>query len=187
MRDIFRTVPAHPASIRNNWAWYFTWGIILIILGIIAMSIAAFTTMVSVIFLGAVIAVGGVILLIDTFKFWWKRWDGFLLHLLTAILYLVLGIFLMQDPVFGAMSLTFLLGIFYLVVGLVRLIYGFSLKLSTWGWSVFNGLISVVLGFLILANWPASSLFIIGLFVGIDLVIAGWVYIMLAMTASSNT
>ena len=171
-----------PAVYSKQWGWLFTWGLILIILGLIAISVSELTTFISVIFIGAIILVSGVVIIIDAFKFWWQKWSGFFLHLIMGILYVIAGTMLIESPVLGAMSLTLVLGVFYLVLGIFRLIYSFSLRTPNWGWSLLSGIIALILGLLILANWPASSLIIIGLFVGIDLVFLGWTYIMVALT-----
>lgn len=172
-------------DINAYWGWFLAWGILLLVLGIAAISAATLTTLISVLFLGFVITIGGVVIMIDTFTFWWRRWQGFILHLLIALLYLVVGVMLINNPVAAAASLTLFLGILYIFAGIFRVIYSLTVKLNRWGLSFFSGLVSLLLGILIVSSWPSSSLFIIGLFVGIDLVIAGWVYIMGALTAKN--
>jgi uncharacterized membrane protein HdeD (DUF308 family) len=100
-----------------------------------------------------------------------------------GILYVVMGAMLIYSPILGSISLTLLLGIFYLMIGMFRLGYSWSMKSPRWGWNLFNGILCLLIGVLILASWPGSSLFIIGLFVGIDLVFAGWAYVMAALAA----
>lgn len=168
-------------SLRLNWGWLLTLGIILFLLGIYAISLDTLTTLITVIFLGALILISGILILLDTFKFWWGNWLGFFLHFIIGVLYVVVGWMLIQNPISASISLTLLLGIFYVIVGLVRLIYTFSISVPQTGWRVFNSLITLVLGILILASWPSSSLFIIGLFVGIDLLVVGMSYIMIAL------
>lgn len=171
----------------KNWGWFFLWGIALFILGMTAIGATTFTTLFSVIFLGSLLLLGGVIIIIDAFSFWWHKWSGFFLHLIIGIFYCAIGVMLIQSPAIASISITLLLGIFYLAVGIFRLIYSLSLRTPMWGWGFFNGLISLLLGILILASWPASGLFIIGLFVGIDLLFCGLSYIMTAFAARSLT
>ena len=177
--------PKNIALVGSHWAWFLALGILLMVVGAIAISAAAFTTIVSVIFIGVLITIGGVVILLDSFKSWWGKWGGFLLHLLLGILYIAAGTMLINSPIMGSISITLLLGIFYIIVGTSRLVSSSSWKMARWGWGFFNGLITLLLGILILANWPASSLFIIGLFVGIDLFVAGWVYLMIALAAKN--
>lgn len=169
----------------KNWGWFLTWGIALFILGMVAIGATALTTLISVIFLGSLLLLGGVVIIIDAFSFWWHKWSGFFLHLIIGIFYCAIGVMLIQSPAIASISITFLLGIFYLSVGIFRVIYSLSLRTPRWSWGFFNGLISLLLGILILASWPASGLFIIGLFVGIDLVFCGMSYIMTAFAARS--
>lgn len=168
---------------RKNASSFLLWGSALFVLGLLAISFSYFTTMLSVIILGCIIFATGIIIIFDTFTSWRDKKHGFLLNLIIAILYLVVGSMLIYGPVLAAASLTLLLGGLYMVLGLFRIFYSMSVRLPQWGWSLFNGIVSLVLGFLILAHWPASSLFIIGLFVGIDLVFCGWAYIMIGLAA----
>lgn len=171
------------SMIGAHWGWFFLLSIALIILGVVAVGASVFTTLITMVFLGVIITIGGVVLLIDCFKSWWGKGGAFWLHLLLSILYIAAGSMLIENPVLGSMSITFVLGIFYTFVGVSRLVSSVSWKMPHWGWSFFNGLITLILGILILANWPASSLFIIGMFVGIDLIFAGWTYMMISLAA----
>lgn len=170
-------------SISKNWVLFLVWGIALIILGLLAISISTLTTLVSVFFLGVLIFIGGIFIFIDAFKSWRDSWGSFFLHIVMAILYLIAGAMLMINPTSAAISLTFILGVFYIVLGAFRLGSSFNFDLPHWGWRFFNGIIALLLGILILVHWPASSLFIIGLFIGIDLVFTGLTYAMLAVSA----
>lgn len=184
MMSSFR-IEQYKSSYAKNWGWFLLLGIVLVILGIAAVSAAVLTTLISVIFLGSLLLVGGIFVIIDTFKFWWQKWEGFFIHLLMGILYIVAGIVLLQNPVLGSISLTFLLGVFYTLIGLFRIFQSVTFRLIGWGWLLFSGLVSLLLGILILSNWPQASFYIIGLFVGIDLIVAGWVYITISMTSKA--
>jgi uncharacterized membrane protein HdeD (DUF308 family) len=126
------------------------------------------------------LVLSGGVLLLDTFGFWWKKWSGFFLHLIVSLLYLGVGFSLLMYPVEASVSLTLFLGIFYILAGVLRIGFAATLKTPRWGWAWFNGIVTLILGVLILSNWPASGLFIIGLFVGIDLLFAGWTFLMFA-------
>lgn len=173
----------HMPAFGKNWSRFFLWGVALVILGCIAISAAAFTTLLSVVFIGFLIFFAGIVTIVDTFTFWRGKWQGFLLHLLIAILYLAVGLMLINNPVEGSVSLTLLLGVFYILAGIVRILFASTLQAPKWGWGWLNGVVTLILGILIITNWPESSLFIIGLFVGIDLLFFGWAYIMSALAA----
>lgn len=169
--------------IPKNWGWLLVWGIILIGLGIVAIILATTTTLISVMILGALLFVGGIVFLIDTFKVWWGKWGPFFLFLIMSILYLIAGVALMKNPLFGAISLTLFLAIFYIIIGIFRIIGSLTTRVPQWGWILFSGIVALVLGILILAEWPTSGLFIIGLFIGIELLVIGWAYVLLAFSA----
>lgn len=170
---------------RKNWGWLLAWGIGLLILGALAISAATFTTLVSVIFLGALFFSGGVVVTLNTLQYWWRKGAGFPFNLIMGILYIILGLMLMLSPIPSAFSLTVLLAIFFIVVGVSRSVFSLILRYPRWGWGLLSGLITLILGIMILAQMPASSLFIIGLFVGIDLMFFGWGFIMAAIYTHS--
>lgn len=173
------------AAFAKHWCWFLLWGILLLVLGIIAISYTTATTILSVIFLGVLLLLGGIILIVDSFSFWWGKWGGFFWHLIMGILYVIVGILFVKNPLWASVSLTLMLAILFIIVGLFRIIYSSSIRLPRWGWTLFNGIITFILGILIYAQWPVSGLYIIGLFVGIDLIFAGWAYIMISLGARS--
>ncbi len=172
-------------AFSKNWGKFLVWGIILLILGLLAIGFATFTTLLSVIALGFFFFASGIVLIIDTLTFRQRKRKGFVIHLIMGVLYLLLGVVLIGNPIWASVSLTLFLGVFYLVLGLFRIFYSSYVQLPKWGWVLFNGVISLLLGLLILYHWPESSLFIIGLFVGIDLLFAGWAYIMAALAGKA--
>jgi uncharacterized membrane protein HdeD (DUF308 family) len=109
------------------------------------------------------------------------RWAGFFLHLLIAILFGITGILMLLRPVISAEAVTFLMSLFFLIGGIYQLVSGMLTHLPGWGWQALNGVVSAILGFLLLAQWPVSGLYAIGLFVGIDLIFYGWAWIALAL------
>jgi uncharacterized membrane protein HdeD (DUF308 family) len=167
----------------KNWVWFLIWGMVLLILGLFAVSAATFTTLLTVVALGFILLVCGTVILVDTFTFWWRRGHGFLLHLIMGIIYLTAAAMIICNPVASSISLTLLIGACLVFVGIFRITYAMSLQLLMWGWSLVNGILTLVLGILILASWPVSGLFIIGMFLGIDLIFCGWAYIMTAFAA----
>lgn len=171
--------------VKRRAGWIIFGGILLIILGLLAIAGTMTTTILSVLFLGTLLIIGGVVDIIDTFVSWWGLWKGFILHLLVGILFLALGVFLVRSPLLASISLTLWIGIFYIVLGVFRIFYSLSSNLSQWGWILFSGIIALLLGILILANWPTSGLYIIGLFVGIDLLFWGLAYMMIGISLKS--
>lgn len=170
-------------EIQRHWGWFLAIGCLLIILGVLAMGAAGFTTLFSMIFLGSVLLAGGIIQGINAVRT--RHGEGFLVNVLSSILYIVMGILLIMNPAIAAITLTLLLSAFYTVSGLFKIIAAIGNRFAQWGWVLFSGIISLALGILIWSEWPVSGLWVIGLFVGIDLIIAGWVWVTLALTAKN--
>jgi uncharacterized membrane protein HdeD (DUF308 family) len=116
-----------------------------------------------------------------------QGWRGFLLELLSAVLYLGVGVLLLVNPLEGALALTFVVAVFLLVEGIFKIITALRVRDHRgWGWLLASGIVSVILGVLIWAQWPASGLWVIGLLVGIQLLFTGWSLVMLALAARSH-
>jgi len=163
----------------HNWGWLLAFGIVLIVLGIVAVVRAATATIVSMVFFGWLLLFASVIQFVEAFMV--GHWAGFFLHLLIAILFGVVGLLMVVRPVISAEALTFLMSVFFLLGGLYQLIAAVWSHLPGWGWQAVNGIVSAVMGVLILAQWPVSGLWVIGLFVGIDLIFYGWAWVALAL------
>jgi uncharacterized membrane protein HdeD (DUF308 family) len=166
-------------ELRRSWGLFLGLGVLLELLGIIGILATWLYTLASVIFIGWLLIASGVIHLIQTFRT--RGWEGRSLHLLLGILQGAVGVLLLLHPLAGAASLTLMLAALFIVGGLFRIFAAISARFHSWGWQVLNGLITFVLGVIIAAGWPATSLWTIGLFVGVDLVFAGVTFIMLAM------
>lgn len=162
---------------------FFT-GILLIILGTLAIGAAVFTTLLSVFILGCVLLAGGIFEIFHSF--YSKTWGELSVELLVGVLYAVVGGLLIAKPVQGAASLTLLLALVFFVGGIFKSLAAIFQRNAGWGWLLFSGLISIALGALIWSEWPESSLWIIGLFIGIDLIFSGWTLLMLGWVGSRS-
>lgn len=165
----------------ENSNWYLLLGISLVALGTLAIIFSFISTIFSVVYLGIFLVIVGFMEIIQSFKL--SHWSSFFLHLFLGVLYMVGGLFIALNPVLNALSLTLLLAIFFVVSGVLKLIFSFSKRIPHKGWMVINGLLTLVLGALIWAQWPTSGLWVIGTLVGIDTLFTGWTWIMLAIEA----
>lgn len=168
---------------RRNWGWFLALGVLLIILGLGVISSSYYATMFSVVLLGVFLLAAGVVQIIQAFLA--PKWSGFFLTLFLGILYLITGFVCVAKPGLAAVSLTLWIAAFCFIVGLFRMISSLILRNDQWGWVFFNGLITFLLGVMIYSNWPWSGLWVIGLFIGIDLVLSGWAWIWTAIAAKS--
>lgn len=167
--------------VHKYWKWFLVIGILLVTLGILAIAYANWTTEFSVILLGFFLTVAGMLQIVS--GLYVKKWTGFSLSLLLGLFYIVAGILCIFKPIQSAFTISLLIAFLLLVGGSFRLISALRYHFDNWGWVVFNGLIAILLGLLILAEWPASAVWVIGLFVGIDLLLTGYNWIRLALIA----
>jgi uncharacterized membrane protein HdeD (DUF308 family) len=172
-----------PAEIIHNWGWFLAFGIALVVLGVIAIGRAVAATVVSMLFFGWLLIIAAVIEIVQAIMV--GHWAGLFQHWLGAVLFGVLGALIVWRPVVTAEVLTLLMGAFFLVAALFQLITPFMVSLPDWGWHALNGLITLVLGILILAQWPTSGLWVIGLFIGIELIFYGAAWVILALRLRS--
>ncbi|KRQ96531.1 hypothetical protein CQ12_08680 [Bradyrhizobium jicamae] len=174
--DTVNTAALDTAPLRAKWGWIVALGVVYLIAGFIALGSVAMATVVSVFVVGIMMIVAGVAEVISAFQI--KSWGKFLLWVLLGVLYIIGGFVTFQNPLLAAVLLTLILGASLVVSGIMRIVLAFSMKRETpWIWVVLSGVITLLLGLLILARWPVSSLYILGLFLGIDLIMAGASYI----------
>jgi uncharacterized membrane protein HdeD (DUF308 family) len=172
-----------PAEIIHNWGWFLAFGIGLVLLGILAVVRSVAATVVSMLFFGWLLLFAAGIEIVQAVMV--GKWAGLFQHWLHAVLFGVLGALILWRPVITAEILTLLMGAFFLVAGLFQLITPFVVSLPEWGWHALNGVVTLVLGILVLAQWPVSGLWVIGLFVGIELIFYGSAWIALALKLRS--
>jgi uncharacterized membrane protein HdeD (DUF308 family) len=158
-------------------------GGLLIFGGVLAISYPHATTLLTTTFFGVVLIVAGVVEAAGAF--WARAWGGFFLHLLIGLLSLFIGVIFVDKPLISAIEYTLLLAVFFVAGGLVRAISALTTRFSGWGWAVLNGAVTVLLGVLIWRGWPDSGLWVIGMFVGIDLLFSGWSWVMLGLALRS--
>jgi uncharacterized membrane protein HdeD (DUF308 family) len=160
------------AALRPKWGWIVALGVVYIVAGFIALGSVVMATVASVIVVGAMMIVAGVTEVIGAFQM--KSWGKFLIWALLGVLYIIAGFLTFENPVFAAVLLTLFLGVSLIASGAVRLFLAFSMKReSPWVWVALSAVITLLLGLLIVARWPVNSVYILGLFLGIDLIMAG--------------
>jgi uncharacterized membrane protein HdeD (DUF308 family) len=181
------TRPSGLQSLRAKWGWIVALGIVYVIVGLVALGSVVTATVASVLVVGIMMVVAGIAEVINAFQV--RTWGKFALWLLLGGLYIVAGIATFENPLLAAVLLTFLLGVALVVSGGTRLILAFGMKESApWIWVVISGAITLILGLVILARWPVASVYVLGIFLGIDLVIAGasWIGIGLNLRARAE-
>ena len=163
----------------HNWGWFLAFGIVLIVLGIAAIVRSVTATVVSMVFFGWLLVFASIAEFVTAFMV--GKWAGFFLHLLLAILFGITGVLMITKPTISAEAWTFVMSVFFLIGGLYHLIASLWSHLPGWGWHALNGAIASIMGVLIMVQWPISGLWVIGLFVGIDLIVYGSAWIAFAL------
>jgi uncharacterized membrane protein HdeD (DUF308 family) len=169
------------ATLGRQWWVFLVFGLLSVVAGALAISSTFIATLVSVRVFGWLLLIAGVTEVIHAVMV--RNLKGFALHLLAAALYLLVGLFMLEDPVRAATVLTLLIMASFFVGGVLRVIFSLAVRFPAWPWVLLNGVVDLILGVLILNDWPESSLWVIGLFVGIDLLFHGWSWVILALTA----
>jgi uncharacterized membrane protein HdeD (DUF308 family) len=169
--------------IRGNWSWILALGIILIIVGTGAIAMPIVAGLATAVTFGVLLLMGGVAQLVGAF--WTRDWSGFFLSLLTGVLYVVLGLLFVSTPLKAEVAMTFLLACMLLIGGLFRIIGSLMYRFPHWGWTLVGGAINLTLGILIWRQLPEAALWVIGLFVGIDMIFTGWTWVMLALAVKN--
>src|ERR1700761_3101618 len=160
------------AALHAKWGWIVALGVVYLIAGFIALGSVVMATVASVLVVGVMMIIAGVAEVFSAFQI--KSWGKFLLWVLLGVLYIIAGFVTFENPLLAAALLTLILGASLVASGVMRIILAFSMKRETpWIWVLLSGVITLLLGLLILAHWPVSSLYILGLFLGIDLIMAG--------------
>jgi len=165
---------------KKHWILLLTLGILMIVLGTIGLFQPIAYTLATTIFFGALLVVAGGTGIAASFKL--HGWKGKAAAIVLALLYLAGGALLLLHPVLGALSLTLVVAAFLTAAGVVKIWMGFAHKeQSGWGWIVASGALSILLGILIYAEFPGSGLWVLGLFLAIELMFDGWGLVMLAL------
>jgi uncharacterized membrane protein HdeD (DUF308 family) len=167
--------------LRRNWGWIVALGVIQIIIGVIGLGAAVTMTVFSVLLFGSLLLVAGVLSAIHAFME--KQWAGFFCDLMTGVLYIVVGAVVVENPLRAAESLTLLVALFLMMGGMFRIVASIAGQFQQWGWVFLNGVVTLALGIMIWRQWPVSGLWVIGTFVGVEMIFYGWSLVMLGLAA----
>ncbi len=170
------------APLRAKWGWILALGIVYVVGGCVALGSVVMATVASVLIVGVMMIVAGVAEIFNAFQF--RGWGRFLVWVLLGALYIVAGFITFENPLFATAVLTLLLGASLVASGIVRIILAFGMKREQpWIWLLLSGIVTLLLGLLILAHWPISSAYVLGIFLGLDLIMAGsgWIGLGLAL------
>jgi uncharacterized membrane protein HdeD (DUF308 family) len=174
-------------AIHEHWVLFLVEGIVLIVLGVAAIIVPVIATLAFTLLIGWLFLISGVVGLVTTF--WMRNVPGFWWSLISGVVGIAAGIVLLRWPISGAVSLTLLLIAFFLVEGIVTLMYALEHRAQLsgrWGWMLASGIVDLILAGIIFAGLPETATWALGLLVGINLLFGGTAMIGMALAARSN-
>ncbi len=171
-------------AIHEHWALFLIEGIILVILGLAAIALPPIATLAFTIIIGWIFLISGVVGLFTTF--WARHVPGFWWSLISAIIGIGAGVVLLLWPITGTLSLTLVLIAFFVIEGIVSIMYAIEHRnqlTGRWGWMLVSGIIDLILAGIIFAGLPGTAEWALGLLVGINMLFGGAALIAMALAA----
>ncbi len=182
--DTFAPGVTRPEGLKELWLLLVGTGAALVVLGALAVVSAFVASLATTAVFGTLLLLGAIFQTADSF--WVRRWRGSVLSLLAGALYLSTGLFLVEHPVEATRGLALVVAGCLLVGGSVRVTLSLVERFQGWAWWLVNGAVALVLGVAIWRQWPVSGDWVIGLFVGIEMVLSGLSWVMLGVTVRTR-
>jgi uncharacterized membrane protein HdeD (DUF308 family) len=171
-------------AIHQHWGLFLAEGIILVLLGVVAIVVPPIATIAFTFVIGWVFLFGGAAGLFTTFYI--GRAPGFWWSLISALIGIAAGVILLARPITGALSLTLVLIAFFVVEGVASIFYAIEHRnqlSGRWGWMLVSGIVDLILAAIILSGLPETAVWAIGLLVGINMLFGGSALIAMALAA----
>ena len=182
--DIDKIQRAVATSLHEHWVLFLVEGIVLVVLGLLAIVLPPIATLAVEILFGWLFLISGIVGLVTTF--WMRQAPGFWWSLLSAVLAIAAGIVLLARPVSGVLTLTLILIVFFTIEGVASIMYALEHKRELsgrWGWMLASGIVDLIVAGIILVGLPGTAAWAIGVLVGINMVFGGSALIAMAMHA----
>ena len=183
-QDVGKLQSKMSAAVREHWKAFLIEGILLVVLGLAAMIVPPLASLAVTIFLGWMFLISGVAGLALTF--WARQMPGFWWSLISAVLAIGAGIILLTRPVQGVLTLTIVVGAYFLAEGVATIMYALEHRRELserWSWMLFSGILDILISAMIITGLPGSAEWAIGLLVGINLLFGGASLIGVALAA----
>jgi len=175
------------AAIHRHWGLFLFEGIVLIVLGTLAVLVPAVASVAATVVFGWILLISGLVGLVATFRA--QGSPGFVWSLISALLGIAAGVILLSMPVQGALTLTAVLIAFLLVEGLATVLFALEHRKGSsgrWSWVLTSGIVDLVLGLMLLAGLPGTAAWALGLLIGINMIFGGWSLVWMALHARSE-
>ena len=169
-------------EVKRSAGFLIAMGVLLVVLGFLAVGAPLQTGIAVAILVGAMVLVQGIMQLVYAFRA--KSWGAGILVFVLGGLSIVAGVLVLAHPLMGLGFLTLLLAAYFVVEGVFEIIHAFELKpLKGWGWTLFTGIVTLLLGVMIWRQWPLSGAWAVGVLAGVSILFNGWSMVMLSLSA----
>jgi uncharacterized membrane protein HdeD (DUF308 family) len=169
-------------EIRKHTGWFIVLGIVFIIGGALAIAMPLLAGIAVALAVGWALVFLGVVTLVQAWSM--RSWGGIIWQIVIGVLFVLGGLSMLLNPLSGAVTLALVLGIVFVAKGVMQLILGYRYRPHAgWGWIIASGIIAVIVGLMILSDWPVSAAWAPGTLAGISLVFSGWSYLAIALAA----
>lgn len=162
--------------------WFIAFGVVMVILGVIAWFDVIAVTIAGTLFIGAMLLIGGIVQVVHAFMD--RQWQAFLFHLLAGLLSAIAGFLIMAEPIQGSVAITIFLAIALVLAGALRIAIAVQHReMQGWGMLLFAGIVTVIVGILLYATLPWSGLWVLGTLIAVELIVQGigWIRLGFAM------
>ena len=167
-------------QVSESSGWFVAVGVLLALLGMVAIALPLFSTIAAAIWIGWTLIVSGALMLSHALFAW--RWPDSVGTILVSLLYLGTGTLILYAPLASVLSLTFVMAALFVAEGVFEIVQAFRLRpLAGWGWMLFSGVAAIVLGALIAYQFPGSAAWVLGLFFGLNLLSTGLSFVFVAV------
>jgi uncharacterized membrane protein HdeD (DUF308 family) len=171
-------------AVREHRGWFFALGIAWVVLGAIAILVPFVASVVTAVVIGWMMIVGGFVEGVHAVQN--QRWGHFPWAVLEGVVLVVGGALVVAFPLIGTLTLTMILAAFFFAEGVLKIIRATQHRdLPAWGWLMFDGVLSLLLGLMVAVGWPSTAVWALGLLVGIDLLFSGVSMLLIGAGAGS--
>ncbi|AQA17983.1 hypothetical protein BST95_06760 [Halioglobus japonicus] len=173
-------------AIGRQWAWTMGMGVTLMILGMLGLGMSVTATMSGIMLLGALLCMAGAAQFTELFQS--EGWKIRVWNVVVAFLYVYIGVITMLNPALSSAGLILLIAAALIVIGGLRIAAAVQLRgARSWGWGVFGGGLTIMSGTVIATQWPVQGLNVIGTLIALEMMIAGWTGVIIALSARQAT
>lgn len=186
--EFSRPQSAMNQAVKTHWKAFLFEGILLVVLGIAALILPPLASLATTIFLGWMFLIGGIGGLIATY--WARSTPGFWWSLISAALAVLTGMLLLARPMQAVLTLTIVLGAYFLAEGVATIMYALEHRRELsgrWSWLLISGLVDIAISFMVITGLPSSADWAIGVLVGINLLFGGASLIGMALAARKDS